>query len=142
MLQIQHRVRKYLGECINLKVGQRRKERSGQTWLKQNADKPDSECLRKRTAQWYRQEPDFPEFAIYLFTTTCREEPLLDASYSGKQYGRSCLHLPSFGVRQAAGGVPQEAQGGHRLLDLRMSVVKYNILKKFKSLSHCGRFQG
>ena len=74
MLQIQHRVRKYLGECINLKVGQRRKECSGQTRLKQNADKPDSECLHKRTAQWYRQEPDFPEFAIYLFTTTCRKK--------------------------------------------------------------------
>ena len=40
------------------------------------------------------------------------------------------------------GADPQEAQGGHRLLDLRRSVVKYNILKKFKSLSHCGRFQG
>ena len=67
---------------------------------------------------------------IYLVTTTCREEPWLDASYSGKQYGRSCLHLPSFGVRQAAGAVPQEAQGGHRLLDLRRSVVKYNILSR------------
>ena len=32
-----------------------------------------------------RQEPDFPVFAIYLVTTTCREEPLLDTSnYSGK----------------------------------------------------------
>ena len=38
--------------CKSRNVGRRRKESSGQTRLKQNADKPDSECLRKMTAQW------------------------------------------------------------------------------------------
>ncbi len=51
-LRFSHRVGKLYTWVKSRNVGQRRKESSGQIRLKQNADKPDSECLRKMTAQW------------------------------------------------------------------------------------------
>ena len=85
--------------------------------------------LRKRTAQRYRHEPTTPVFTIYLVTTIMLRRTITryKKSISGKI--KWSLRLARDFICQASefdkllGADPQEAQGGHRLLDLRRSVV-------------------